>query len=260
TPAGELLVAGPRLQLWRAATDNDGLRLLPQRRTGVLQRWLELGLDRLDQRLVSFRAGRDAVEVVHELSGRGRWSDVSHRQRYRLLASGELVVDNDVRLGPELRDLPRVGVVLVLAPGLEELEWVGRGPWENYPDRCASALVGRFQSTVSEQYVPYILPQEHGHRGDVRRLALWDAAGRGLQVLGRPLFGFTASHFTAADLYAARHTCDLVPRAEVVLAIDHRQRGLGSAACGPDTAERFRLRAPRYRFAYALAPYLRPAS
>ena len=46
-----VLLAGPRLQLWRAATDNDGLRLIPEKRgLGRLNDWLELGLDRLDSR------------------------------------------------------------------------------------------------------------------------------------------------------------------------------------------------------------------
>ena len=89
--------------------------------------------------------------------------------------------------------------------------------------------------------MPYILPQEHGHHPDTRWLTLTDGAGFGLEVRGRPTIGFTASHFTAADLYAARHTCDLEPRAEVVLSLDHAQRGLGTASCGPDTAPRYRL-------------------
>src|SRR5204863_1108348 len=127
-----------------------------------------------------------------------------------------------------------------------------RGPWENYVDRKASAVVGRYESTVAEQYVPYILPQEHGHRSDVRRVAVTDDAGAGLVVEGRPAFGFTASHFTAADLYAARHTTDLQPRAETILSIDHAQRGLGTASCGPDTARRYRLDEGSYRFAYVL--------
>ena len=89
--------------------------------------------------------------------------------------------------------------------------------------------------------MPYILPQEHGHRSDVRTLSLTDGDGVGLDVDGRPTIGFTASHFTAADLYAARHTSDLEPRREVVLSLDHAQRGLGTASCGPDTAPRYRL-------------------
>src|SRR5207237_8897620 len=151
---------GPRLQVWRAATDNDGLRLMPERTAGPLPRWLELGLDRVEHRLESIRPLRQGIEVVHRASGRGRWDDVTHRQVFRLLESGELLVENDVRVAPELHDLPRVGVVLGLPAGLERLGWLGRGPWENYPDRLASTVVARFVSTVSDQYVPYILPQE----------------------------------------------------------------------------------------------------
>src|SRR5262249_20708747 len=142
--------------------------------------------------------------------------------------------------------------VLVLRPGLERLAWDGRGPWENYPDRKASAVVGAYRSTVAEQYVPYILPQEHGHRSDVTRLALTDARGRGRAVEGGPPPGFAASHFPADDLFRARHTCDLEPRPEVILSLDHAQRGLGTASCGPDTAPRYRLVAPGYRFEYVL--------
>ncbi len=255
TAGRNLLVASPRLQLWRAPTDNDGLRLLPERPSAApLARWLELGLDRVEQRLQSVRVAGDAIEVVHGASGRGRFDDAVFRQRYRLLASGELRVENEVRVAPELHDLPRVGVVLVLAPGLERLEWLGLGPHENYSDRRASAVVGLFRSTVSEQYVPYILPQEHGHRGGARWLSLREESGFGLTVEGLPTIGFTASHFTAADLNAARHTCDLEPRPEVVLSLDHAQRGLGTASCGPDTHPRYRLTERSYRFGYALRP------
>jgi beta-galactosidase len=224
----DLVLEPPRLQLWRAATDNDGLRLLLERTAGPLSRWLELGLDR------------------------GVPDGVVHRQALRRLGEGGLLVENEVELPPELRDLPRIGVVLILAPGLEQLEWEGLGPWETYPDRQASALVGTWRSTVTAEFVPYVMPQEHGHHGEVRRLAVTDEQGRGLEVLGRPAIGFSASHFTADDLWRARHTSDLEPRAETVLSLDHAQRGLGTASCGPDTAERYRLLEPSYRFAYVL--------
>jgi beta-galactosidase len=224
----DLVLEPPRLQLWRAATDNDGLRLMPQRPGGPLGRWLELGLDR------------------------GIPEGVVHRQSFRRLADGGLLVENEVELPPDLRDLPRVGVVLTLRPGFERLEWEGLGPWESYADRAASALLGTWRSTVTDEYVPYVMPQEHGHHGEVRRLALADERGRGLEVLGRPTIGFTASHFTADDLWRARHTSDLEPRAETILSLDHAQRGLGTASCGPDAGERYRLLEPSYRFSYVL--------
>ena len=244
-----LLVEGPRLQLWRAPTDNDGLPQVPSRRSGVLPAWLELGLDRLELELVSARVGKDAVELVHRAQGL-----VTHRHRYRLLARGELAVENVVELAGLVRDVPRIGVVLTLMPGLERLAWFGRGPWEAYSDRLAATVVGCFESTVTDEYVPYILPQEHGHHPDTRWVTLTDGDGLGLEVRGTPTIGFGASHFTAADLTAARHTTDLEPRREVILSLDHAQRGLGTASCGPDTAERYRLLAPRYSFGYVLAP------
>jgi beta-galactosidase len=249
-----VLQAGPVLQLWRAATDNDGLRLMPHRSRGVLERWLALGLDRVEHRVESIRTAPGTLDVVHAVSGRGRWEDAAHRQRYRMLESGALLVENDVRLAPDLRDLPRIGVVLLLEPGLERLEWFGRGPWDDYPDRIASTVVGTFRSTVADEYVPYILPQEHGRHSDVRRLSLTDESGSGLDVEGVPVIAFTASRFTATDLYEARHTCDLEPRDATVLTLDHAHRGLGTAACGHDTQPRYRLDARRYRFSYVLTP------
>jgi beta-galactosidase len=215
----------------------------------VLPRWLELGLDRLELELVSAKVESNSVELVHRVKGL-----VTHRHRYRLLASGALRVENVVELSAGVRDVPRIGVRLVLPPGLEQLAWYGRGPWEAYSDRLASTVVGRFESTVADQYVPYILPQEHGHHPDTRWLTLTDSAGFGLEVRGEPTIGFGASHFTAADLSAARHTNELEPRPEVVLSLDHAQRGLGTASCGPDTAERYQLLEPRYSFGYVLAP------
>ena len=239
------MLDGPRLQLWRAPTDNDGLPLVEHRAAGPLERWRELGLDRLELELVSVAPS----ELVHEVRG-----VATHRHRYRETASGEILVENIIELAPGVRDVPRIGILLTLRPGLERLEWYGRGPWEAYVDRLASTVVGRFESTIEEQYVPYINPQEHGHHPDARWLRLTDRHGEGLEVRGMPTIGFGASHFTAADLTAARHTSDLDPRAEVYLSLDHAQRGLGTASCGPDTGEQYRLLESRYEFWFSLRP------
>jgi beta-galactosidase len=248
---------GPLLSIWRAATDNDGLKLLLDKEPGqVLTRWLDLGLPHITYSLqrVRFIRGKDSptVEVVQRASGRGQWSDFLHTQRYTLSSSGDLLVENHVSLGKDIRDLPRVGVSLILSPSLTQLEWFGRGPWENYSDRKASAMVGRYTSTVAEQYVQYIMPQEHGHKTDVRWLTLTNAQGEGLRVEGEPTIEFSASHYTTADLFAARHTNDLLPRPQVILNLDSAQRGLGTASCGPDTLEAYRLLASTYHFVYHL--------
>jgi beta-galactosidase len=209
---------GPHLQLWRAPTDNDGLPLHPGREVGPLRRWLQLDLD------------------------------VPHRMEVTRLEDGWLY-EHEVEV-PE--DLPRIGVTFTLAPGLERLDYFGRGPWENYPDRQASAVVGRWTSTVTDEYVPYIAPQEHGHHGDARWLRLTREDGTGIEVRGIPTIGFSASHFTVQDLTDARHTSDLVARPEVILDLDHAQRGLGTASCGPDTSPRYRIAGGKHRFSYVM--------
>ena len=251
-----LLVRGPRLNLWRGATDNDGIKLMESPPWKVLPRWLALGLNAVQHRLESIRlvevAGAPVVEVNHQASGRGQWDDFTHVQRYTLSPAGVLEASNEVRLGEGVTDVPRIGVDLVLPAALEQLEWFGRGPWENYSDRKASALVGRYRSTVTAQYVPYVMPQEHGQKTDVRWLALTDKQGAGLHVDGAPMIEFSASHFTAADLFAARHTYELTPRSEVYLNLDAAQRGLGTASCGPDTLPQYCLLASVYHFSYQL--------
>src|SRR5262249_20758908 len=119
------------------------------------------------------------------------------------------------RVGRDLRDLPRVGVVLSVTPGLERLGWFGRGPWEDYPDRLASTVVGRFVSTVAEQYVPYILPQEHGRRGDVRRLSLTGDDGTGPGRGGAPAAGFHGSALQGGrSLRSPPHVRPRAPRGD----------------------------------------------
>jgi beta-galactosidase len=253
-----LLRQGPLLNVWRAATDNDGLKLWDEARK-PLHRWRELGLPNIQRELRGIRLveqGSEAVtvEIAHAASGRGQPDDFTHVHRYTLLASGELLVENTVTIGNEITDIPRVGVSLVLAPELERLAWFGRGPWDNYSDRKASALVGEWQSSVTDQYVPYIMPQEHGHKTDVRRVSLTNESGSGLQVGGLNAFGFSALHYSDDDLYQAKHTTDLTPHAEVYLNIDAAQRGLGTMSCGPDTLEQYRLLEREYSFAFTLKP------
>jgi len=254
----EFLHRGPLLQLWRGATDNDGVKLWSDQGARALGRWRALKLENLQHRgeKISWERNRDgsvSVALRHAASGRERWRDCRHDHRYTLGADGVLVVDNDVRFGAkDMIDLPRVGVRLDVSPGFDALSWFGRGPWENYSDRKASSIVARHQSTVRQQYVPYIMPQEHGHLTDVRWLSLQDVPGHSLTVRGAPLLQCNASYFSAEDLYAAKHTLDLVPRAETILYLDCAHRGLGTGSCGPDTRKEYRLLKRRYRWRYTV--------
>lgn len=262
----DLIVRGPRLQLWRGATDNDGIKLWSSQTNKALGRWQALGLDRgLESRPVGFsvspvaRDGSVTVTLAHAATTatRGRWEDVRHEHRYTLHPDGRLAVANVFELHADYADVPRVGVRLDLVPGLRSLTYFGRGPFENYCDRRVAADLGIWEGAVADEYVDYVMPQEHGHHCDVRWVELSGPArggrpGPALGVEAAGTFEFNATHFAAEDLYAARHTTDLRARPETLLYLDAAHRGLGTASCGPDALPPYRIPAGRHELAFTL--------
>ncbi|HMO60172.1 MAG TPA: DUF4981 domain-containing protein, partial [Roseiflexaceae bacterium] len=251
-----LILRGPTLNLWRAPTDNDDMQARFGATDRALPLWRQLGITQLQRRLDSVAAVTDAngtpmIEVRCSMSGREQWEDVRVTHTYTLLADGALRVGTHVKLAPDLVDLPRVGIALQLSSALEQLVWYGRGPWDNYSDRKASSAVGRYESTVTAQYVPYIMPQEHGHKTDVRWLCLTDATGNGLEIRGDGLFEFSALHHSDEALTAAKFTPELQAQPEVFLNLDHGMRGLGTGLV-VDTLPPYQLNAPEYRFTFDL--------
>lgn len=264
----DLVISGPSPRVWRAPTDNDGIRLwldhLDDPRfafhRSTLRGWVELGLDSATAGLVGLRveaAGDGAALAVseQEIVATGG-ATVRCRRTTRIETDGAISVREIYDVDDALPDLPRLGAALLLPGRLTSLTWFGRGPHESYCDRKTGALLGRYDSTVEAQYVPYILPQEHGNLTDVRWLALRDHTGAGLLVSAArgSTFEAKASHYSDETLWQARHTTDLVRDDEVHLSIDVRQRGLGGASCGPDTLERYRVGAGRHELGYRLIP------
>jgi beta-galactosidase len=105
---------------------------------------------------------------------------------------------------------------------------------------------------VTDQYVPYIRPQENGGHADVRWLELTDATGSGLRIdLDEPR-QVSVTHLRAGHLAAVDHDIDVVPVPETIVHLDAAHRGLGTASCGPDTFPEYRLGAGPYRWGWTL--------
>jgi beta-galactosidase len=264
-----VVVDAPRLALWRAPTDNDGLKLFLGRADGwtdesdkPLAHWLEWGLDDL-HRVVddcSFDVvdGTAVLDASASLHGTDREVVVRHRQCVQVFGSGEIVIDERVELPERFSDVARVGVTFTVAAGFEQLQWLGLGPDETYPDRRRAATVGRWRSTVTDQLAPYLVPQEHGLHLDTRWFALErDDAGRGLLVGALEPFAlaFSAGHFTADDLWRARDLSELEPRDEAVVHLDACHRGVGTLSCGPDALPQYRIAPGVVAWRWRLRPY-----
>jgi beta-galactosidase len=252
----DLILAGPELQIWRGPTDNDGIKGMTNAWC-ALGKWRQQGLDRAEivaapARVRQNRDGTVTMILEHVARCAASAKAVVLRHAYTLSSDGTIAVENLFIVDKAVPDLPRLGVSLRLPAGFENLKWFGRGPFENYADRRRSSMVDLHESTVTEQYVPYVMPQEHGNHTDVRRLSLTNGSGAALWVRAQGPLEFSASHFTAHDLYAAHHTYDLKPRPETILNLDLRHRGLGTGSCGPDTLPRYQIKPGRYAWSYAL--------
>ena len=233
-PAG--LIGEPQLQLWRAATDNDGFKLMPDLalRLGVggqaLRRWQDAGIDRVP--------ADDLVD--HTMSA----TEDAHGVTYRHL----------VEVPDALADLPRVGVQFTVPERFGRLRWFGRGPHENYPDRNRSAMLGVWEADPDD--LPYLVPQEFGLRTDCHWFELVDPESGEivrLDVVTPRSLHVSATRFAAAELFDAATATDLTPRPDLVVCVDVAHRGLGTASCGPDVLPQYRLPAGRFEFAYRLS-------
>ncbi len=252
----EMLARPLDVNLWRPPTDNDGIKGWTGQSNKPLGRWREAGLFDLSREggkvTVSRRQGRTQVRIAGTLAGADSLPPIRCTHTFTPRPDGWLIVEQDLRIAKAWPDLPRVGMKLALPAGYENVQWLGRGPHENYIDRNASAMVGLYETTVTDMHVPYILPQECGNRTDVRWLSVTDASRAGLLVAGAGPLEFGALHYSAEDILAAYHTNELTARPETFLTLDLRQRGLGGASCGPDTLPEYQIPPGRYTFRFAL--------
>ncbi|WP_434533103.1 glycoside hydrolase family 2 TIM barrel-domain containing protein [Curtobacterium caseinilyticum] len=248
-------VAGPRLELWRAPTDNDSLASQggyetadPVLTKGVgdpdapasAVRWRERGLDRLTHRLVSVdRTAHGLEQRIRVAAANSGWGvDVTHR--WTLTDDGLLLQTDAVPFGAWDVTWPRIGVRFDLPASLldDTAEWFGTGPAESYADSSHAARVGRFSAPVRSLTVDYSMPQETGHRPGLRTLAVGPFT---VSTVGAHRAGFTLSPWTAQQLAQAMHPYELPTPDHTYLYLDAAQHGLGSRACGLDVLPEHQL-------------------
>ena len=267
----ELLQQGFSFNLWRAATDNDGIRLMtdlkdrPYRRKrekptcsrkgGMLYRWLSKGLDEVEVTTDQFRVKNETVELHAIVRAPGIvQEELEFFQSFRMLPNGSLEAVFEYQVPAEFENLPRLGVTLELPAEMDQVEYFGLGPWENYCDRKACCYPGKFRTTAEEMFVPYIMPQENGNRMKVEYAAFRkNSGGPGLLIAAPGTMEFSALRYSVNQLWETLHTGELNEENGVFVNCDCRNRGLGTATCGPDVRSEYEIRPGRYRFVLRLA-------
>lgn len=250
----ELISSGLMENFWRAPTDNDipvQAKIWEKERLNLLSRRISgIEVERLYKQAIRVKVGT----VMASCSLKPLFDTTVI---YTVYGNGNVEVKTHVKPRREIASLPKLGLQLRMPLDFNQFAWYGRGPHENYIDKNESALVGVYRGIVEEQFENYAFPQENGNKCDVRWASLTDRNGIGLLFAGMPHFNFSVSHYTTENLTSAKHTYELVKSNETIVNIDYRQSGLGEASCGPDTLEKYRLKAEEVEFAFIIKPFAR---
>ena len=243
------------LNTFRLPTDNDG------RQSGT---WDNMGLRKLTVKGVDsdVTTSDDQKTVTISMNStytgkNGTSFDVN--LNFIVCADGVIMVNSFVRPSVTGTIIPKIGFRLEMPAAFEQLQWFGRGPWDNYRDRKEACLPGIYTSTVSDQREDYIKPQEHGTKQEVRWMSLANAEGLGLAFVAPDQMAASAVHFRAEDNYTdgnnrSKHTYQFKTCQTSVVSLDAVTRGLGNASCGPDVLDKYELKAANTPFRFFIMP------
>jgi beta-galactosidase len=163
--------------------------------------------------------------------------------KYTIYANGTIDVDGSFINPAQGYHPPKLGLRMILIPGLENVEWYGRGSFESYADRKQSAFFGLYKRTVRDMEENYVRLQSMANHEDTRWLKLMDNQGKGIKITSKDKLNFTALHFTDNQLWAAKYSfkLDSLRKPETYLSLDCIQRGIGNASCGPGPRPQFEI-------------------
>lgn len=237
--------------IWRAPMDND-IHIKEQWKAanydrtivrGYCTRWEEKeAAVHIDSTLVM-----SAVSIQRILEIQAHW-EVDKR--------GGVTVCLQVKKNPELPELPRFGMRIFLPREMNRITYCGRGPMENYPDKCRASWHQIFQTTVEELHEDYIRPQENGSHGDCDYIIV-QGSRQQMAIAGETVFSFNASVYTQEELTAKAHNYELKSCGHTVLCIDYKQAGTGSNSCGPRLLPQYRLDEQRFDMHFLIIPSLK---
>ena len=241
----ERLAAPVELSAARAIIDNE---MYVHRNWRYADQFCAENLDRAFTQVYDVSVADGRIVAHCSLAGVSRMPLVRYTLTVTVRADGSMdwAVDATVREGACW--LPRFGFVFPLAQKDLPFAYFGRGPWDNYCDLRHHVGLGRYESSATAEYVPFIFPQEHGNHTGVRELTV---DGLAIEAGERPL-EINVSAYSIAEIDRARHQNELGESTGTFLRVDYMNSGVGSQSCGPALAEQFRLTEREIRFRFGV--------
>jgi beta-galactosidase len=273
----EYLEGGPVFNVWRAPIANDidpwgnymfskenrtvgyGRSIDNQLRT-LGMRDLQVQVDDIDvlqlsdeKLTIRIKAFSNSSNPVKQ-NTQGYFSAFERNEKWTISANGTIELEQEIiphGLMPDM--LQKIGLQFQLPKAFSTVQWYGRGPFENYPDRKTGAKVGLYQSTSDDMFEPYIIPQEYGNRSDVRWLKIQNEAGRGLLIKGDELLNFSLHKYTTDNLSRAMYTYQLEEAPNTILNVDYEVSGVGGTAIRQ--LQKYRVRPHVGKYKLTIQPF-----
>ena len=250
---------GPQLDAYRAPTDNDA-------GIGYHNAWFKNGLYDLQHVVKSWtctpnkKDGTYKLDFTVESQGK-EGCDVNYgnrdrdpescynfeknkraltdadlkftsRQIYTIYKDGSIEMQSAIGANRSKVILPRIGYSMVLPSELNQYDYYGRGPVNNYNDRKTSQFIGWYHSPVAEQGIMLPKPQAQGNREEVRWCAVTNSQQQGVVFISDSTMSASALPWSQQELTLAAHPYQLPKSSGTHLHLDAKVTGLGGASCG----------------------------
>lgn len=238
---------------WRAPTDNDFGAKIHQKY--IVWKKPEIKLKSFEQHIENKQV---CIEAVYEMP------DVSSKLSltYVINNKGAIKVTQKIVTSKETKisNMFRFGMQMQMPHSFETIEYYGRGPMENYSDRNHYTDLGIYRQSVTEQFYPYIRPQENGTKTDIRWWRIVNKAGNGIEIVSAAPFSASALHYTIESLdegWSKRqgHSPEVEETDLTNLCIDKKQAGLGGVnSWGAIALPKYQIPYGNYEFTFILTP------
>lgn len=234
----EILEKPVEFNFFRAPVDNDVMK----------QDWYRAHLNDSIAKGYGVNAEQEGDQVILTQRQSFGWSiyqPIAYMDVKYVFSQKGIDIYCEVETGNKVPFLPRFGLRMFVSKAFEKVSYYGYGPYESYIDKHQASYMGNFEAKVSEMHEDYIRPQENSSHYNCKHMSISDG-GVKLTFTHPDGFSFNASKYTQEELAAKRHNFELEECGQHVLCVDYKMAGVGSNACGPQLAQKYRLPLPKF--------------
>ena len=227
------IMEGPSMNLRRATIDNDMYKVEDWYKKYFLNKQQE----QMEEFEICNCGSYVEVKIHTHFSPLSMAFGFKGHYRYRIYPDGKMELALKMKgfkyspFVPEF--IPRIGVEMKIPCEMRQVTWYGLGPDENYSDMKSASFMGVYHKNVDDMHVEYAMPQENGHRENVKWFAVGDDK-KSLLVCAKNEVGMDVHDYTIDALEEAKHVGEIKRCDAVIVHIDAKHSGVGSNACGEE--------------------------